>query len=282
MKEVIVILGQTATGKSKLAVKVAKKFSGEIISADSRQIYKGLDIGTGKITKVEMQSIPHHLLSLINPKKRFTVVNFKKLADEKIKEIIARGNTPIICGGTGFYIDSVTKGIIIPEVPPNTKLRLKLENKSADELFIILKHLDSARAKTIDIQNKVRLIRAIEIAEFLGKVPKIKIRKPKYKFIKVGLLLPEKALVKKIRKRVKRMFSDGLLSEIRRLKKAGVSKKRLREFGFEYYEPTEERVVLASIQYAKRQKTWFKRDKDIKWFSEKEYSKILGYIKGEL
>src|SRR3989338_10398270 len=116
MKKVIVILGQTAIGKSYLAVKIAKKINppagGEVISADSRQVYKGIDIGTGKITRVEMKGIPHHLLDVANPKNQFTVVQYKKLAEQKIKEIIARGKTPIICGGTGFYIDAVTKGII--------------------------------------------------------------------------------------------------------------------------------------------------------------------------
>ncbi len=119
MKKVIIILGQTATGKSALAVKIAKKINGEIISADSRQVYKGLDIGTGKITKKEMQSSPHHLLDVVNPSgEKFTVAEYKKLAENKIKEIITRGKTPIICGGTGFYIDAITKGVIFPEVPP--------------------------------------------------------------------------------------------------------------------------------------------------------------------
>jgi len=284
MKKVIVILGQTATGKSNLAVKIAKKINGlnrfkksvgrtsrsevlgEIISADSRQVYKGLDIGTGKITKKEMKGIPHHLLDAANPKHKFTVAEYKKLAEEKIKEIIFRGKTPIICGGTGFYIDTITKGIIFPEVPPNMKLRKELSNKSTTTLFNILKKLDPERVKNIDSKNKVRLIRAIEIAKALGKVPEIIKVKPKYKFIKIGLYLPENLLKKKIEKRVKKMFRDGLLNEIKKLKKSGVTAKRLKEFGFEYNNPTEEKVILETLKYAKRQMTWFKRDKQIKWF----------------
>src|SRR3989338_11675290 len=127
MKKILVILGQTATGKSDLAVKIAKKIHGEIISADSRQVYKGLDIGTGKITKREMGGVSHHLLDIANPKRKFTVAEYKKLAEIKIQEIISRDKIPIICGGTGFYIDAVTKGIIFPEVPPNIKLRKSLE-----------------------------------------------------------------------------------------------------------------------------------------------------------
>jgi tRNA dimethylallyltransferase len=266
MQKVIVILGQTATGKSDLAVKIAKKINGEIISADSRQVYKNLDIGTGKIKKVEMKGVLHHLLDVANPKKKFTVAEYKKLAEEKIKEIISQEKVPIICGGTGFYIDAITKGIVFPEVPPNLKLRKVLEKKSAPELLKILIKLDKARAKNIDTQNKVRLIRAIEIAKALGKVPKIKEVKPLYKFMKIGLYLPTNKLQKKVEKRVSKMFKMGLLNEIKKLKKLGVSDKRLKEFGFEYFKPTKEKVILETIRYAKRQMTWFKRDKQIKWF----------------
>ncbi len=266
MKKVIVILGQTATGKSDLAVKIAKKINGEIISADSRQVYKNLDIGTGKISKREMKGVSHYLLDIMNPKKKFTVAEYKKLAEEKIKEIISRDKTPIICGGTGFYIDAVTKGVVFPEVPPNVKLRKILEKKEAPELLKILIKLDKVRAKNIDINNKVRLIRAIEIAKALGKVPKIKETKPLYKFIKIGLYLPAEKLEKKVEKRVAKMFQAGLLNEIKKLKKLGVSDKRLKEFGFEYFEPTKDKVILGTIKYAKRQMTWFKRDKQIKWF----------------
>ena len=274
--KVIVILGQTATGKSNLAVKIAKKIHGEIISADSRQVYKGLDIGTGKITEKETRGVPHHLIDIANPKQKFTVVQYKKLAEEKIKEIIARGNTPIICGGTGFYIDAITKGVVFPEVPPNIKLRKTLAKKSEVEVFKILKKIDKERAKTIDSKNKVRLIRAIEIAKALGKVPKITEVKPKYKFIKIGLYLPPDELKKKITKRVKGMFKAGLLDEIKKLKKSGVSDKKFKEFGFEYFKPTEENVINETIKYAKRQMTWFKRDKEIKWFdASKKNNKFM-------
>ena len=258
-------MGQTATGKSNLAVKIAKKINGEIISADSRQVYKGLDIGTGKITKKEMRGIPHHLLDIANPKNKFTAAEYKLLAENKIEEIIARGKTPIICGGTGFYIDAITKGVVFPEVSPNQKLRKVLGKKDTSALFKILEKLDKKRAKNIDPQNKVRLIRAIEVARALGKVPEIREIKPKYRFIKIGLHLSKDELKKKIEKRVKKMFQNGLLDEIKRLKRSGVSEKRLKELGFEYFNPTYEKVVRQTLQYAKRQMTWFKRDKQIKW-----------------
>ncbi len=269
--KVLVILGQTATGKSSLAVKIAKRLAvsgveSEIISADSRQIYKKLDIGTGKISHKEMKGVPHHLIGVVNPKNKFTVAEYKKLALDKIEEIMARGKTPIICGGTGFYIDAITKGVIFPEVPPNAKLRKQLTRKSAIALFVVLKKLDPRRAKNIDPKNKVRLIRAIEIVKALGRVPAITEATPPYKFIKIGLYLSPDKLKAKVEKRVRKMFKDGLLDEIKKLKKMGITKKRLKELGFEYFEPTYEKVVKETLRYAKRQMTWFKRDKEIKWF----------------
>lgn len=276
-------MGQTATGKSNLAVKIALRLgsgqaqtSAEIISADSRQVYRDLNIGTGKITKKEMRGITHHLLDVANPKIRFTVTEYKKLAEKKIEEIILKNKVPIICGGTGFYIDAITKGIIFPKVPPNKKLRKTLEKKKEVELFKILKKIDSRRAKNIDKKNKVRLIRAIEIVKALGKVPKITQATPVYRFIKIGLYLPEEKLRRKIEKRVKGMFKAGLLTEIKKLKKAKISNKRLKELGFEYWEPTEKKVIVETLKYAKRQMTWFKRDKEIKWIDASPNNHSVG------
>lgn len=281
-QKIIVILGETATGKSDLAVKIARKINGEIISADSRQVYKGLDIGTGKITQKEMQGIPHYMIDVANSKKKFTVAEYQKLTNRAIVKIVNKGKVPIICGGTGFYIDAITKGTIFPEVPPNPKLRKILYSKSAIANFEYLKKLDPRRAKSIkdknEINNKVRLVRAIEIAKTLGKVTKLQSdtnfaraeNMSSYKFIKIGLFLPPDILKKKIEKRVKKMFNKknrgGLLNEIKKLKKSGISNKRLQEFGFEYDSPTYEKVVSGTIKYAKRQRLWFKKDKEIKWF----------------
>jgi len=275
-----------------LAVKIALRLNSgqakkngingaEIISADSRQVYKGLDIGTGKITKKEMLGVPHHLLDVVSPKNKFTVAEYKKLADKKVNEILARGKIPIICGGTGFYIDAITKGVVFPEVPPNLKLRKKLFAKSAIVNFATLKKIDPERAKNIDANNNVRLVRAIEVAKALGKVPEIAEVLPQFKFIKIGLYLQEDLLKKKIEKRVKKMFDDGLLDEIKKLKKparfggSGVSNKRLKELGFEYFEPDYEKVVAETLKYAKRQMTWFKRDKKIKWFKATDEASLL-------
>ncbi|MEJ0002097.1 MAG: tRNA (adenosine(37)-N6)-dimethylallyltransferase MiaA [bacterium] len=285
--KVLVILGQTATGKSDLAVAVARKFGGEVISADSRQVYKGLDIGTGKITKKEMQGVPHYLLDVASAKKKFTVAEYKALADAKIADIISRGKLPILCGGTGFYINAVTSGAVFPEVPPNQKLRATLEKKSAPVLFAMLKKLDARRANGIDAKNKVRLVRAIEIAKYMGKVPAVKYAKLPYQFIKIGLTLPLPDLETKIKIRLEKRIKAGMLREATRLHAAGLSWKRMEELGLEYRHMAlylqkkiskQEMIAgleTAILQYAKRQMTWFKRDKKITWYSPKDERKIL-------
>lgn len=286
--KIIVILGQTSTGKSDLAVRIAKQVGGEIISADSRQVYKGLDIGTGKIKISEMKNVPHHLLDVANPKKKFTVTEYQKLAIYAMAEIVARGHVPILCGGTGFYIDAITRGVIFPEVPPNEKLRKKLSLLDGRQLLIILKKLDRVRAKNIDAKNKVRLVRAIEVATALGKVPKIKETKPEYNFEKIGLYLPEAKLKKKIEKRLLVRIKAGMLNEAKKLHKNGLSWKRMEELGLEYRfmalhlqnritkKEMLEKLNSEIYKYAKRQMTWFKRDKEIKWFdaSKKDYGII--------
>jgi tRNA dimethylallyltransferase len=293
-KNIVVILGQTATGKSDLAVKLAKKYKGEVVSADSRQVYKDLDIGTGKITEKEMSGVPHHLLDIIEPKKQFSVQQYKNLAEEKINEIFSRGKVPIIAGGTGFYIDAVTKGIILPEVPANKKLRKALDKKSAESLFKILQKLDKARAKNIDRNNKVRLIRAIEIAKALGKVPKIKEAGSPYHFIKIGLHLPTPELKKKIAKRLLSRIEAGMIKEAQKLKRKGLSLKRMKELGLEYRylalyleKKISKQELIRNLNneiyhYAKRQMAWFKRDQTIKWFLPKETEKTVKFVQVQI
>lgn len=272
------ILGQTSTGKSDFAVEVARHIGGEVISADSRQVYKGMNLGTGKITKKEMKKVPHHLLDVASPKKTFSVSNFKKLADKKIKQILKRGAVPIICGGTGFYIDAVVDGIVLPEVPPNKKLRVILSKKNTDELYLQLKKLDPIRAETIDRKNPVRLIRAIEIAQALGSVPTPSHRQGLWLgVLKIGLALPDEVLKEKIKVRLLARIKKGMIKEIENLHKEGISWKRMEALGLEYKygalclqnkitkQEMIEKLVTETWQYAKRQKTWFKRDKNTLW-----------------
>jgi len=279
MQKVIIIIGQTATGKSDLAVKIAKKINGEVISADSRQVYKGLNIGTGKITKKEMKGVPHHLLDVANPMRQFSVSDYKKLAEKKIKEITKKGKAPIVCGGTGFYIDALLGKTILPEVPPNKKLREELWTKSAIALFVHLQKIDPERAQNIDAKNKVRLIRAIEIVETIGKVPAFTPQdSPVYQTLKIGLKLPEEKLKKRIKLRLKKRIRDGMAIELYDLHfKKKVPWKRFLELGFDqkyislYHQKKIDRQEMldklfeGNWKYAKRQMTWFKRDKQIIW-----------------
>jgi len=277
--KIIIILGQTATGKSDLAIKIAKRFNGEVISADSRQVYKGLDIGSGKIMEKEMRGVPHHLINVANPKKVFSVAEYKKLAEKAVEKIIRDGKVPIICGGTGFYIDALINDIVLPKVPPNIKLRKVLEKKSTQELFKILKKLDKRRAKNIDKNNPVRLIRAIEIAKALGKVPHLVLGVPSYDILKIGIKLSSEKLKNNIEKRLIKRLNSGMIKEVDNLHKSGLSYKRMRELGLEYKflanylnkkiskKEMVEGLYTAICQYSKRQDTWFKRDKDIKWFN---------------
>ena len=293
-KKMIVVLGPTASGKSDLAVRLAKKFDGEVISADSRQVYNGLNIGTGKITKREMRGVPHHLIDVASPTKTFTVAEYKKLADKSIGRIWSRGKLPIICGGTGFYIRAVIDNLIIPEVPPDKKLRRRLDKKTVDELFAILKSLDPRRAKEIDAKNPRRLIRAIEIATALGHVPHLEASLPSYDVLKVGLTLPDKILKQRIHIRLFARISRGMVAETKRLHKQGLSWKRMDELGLEYrylarylngeISKKEMTIKLEKEiwQYAKRQRTWFKKDKRIRWHMLSDKKKIEKEVRGFL
>lgn len=282
--KILVIVGPTATGKSDLAVRLAKKFKGEIISADSRQVYAGLDIGTGKITKKEMRGVLHHLLDVANPKKKFTVVKYVELAEKAIRNILSRDRLPIVVGGTGFYIEALVDGVILPDVPPDNKLRKKLQEKTAVQLFAMLKKLDPKRAKNIDPNNSRRLIRAIEIALQLGVVPQIK-RVSRYQPLFIGLNLPKEELKKKIKTRLEKRLA-GMITETRQLHKKGLSWKRMKELGLEYRylalyltkvltkEETAQQLESEIWHYARRQMTWFIRDERISWFHPKEVKKI--------
>ncbi len=327
--KIIVVLGQTSTGKSDLAVEIAQKFNGEVISADSRQVYRGMDLGSGKITHKEMQGVPHHLLDVADPKNIFSVADFQKLGTQAIQDILSRGKIPIVCGGTGFYIDALIYQTSLPEVPPNEKLRKELAQKSIEELQYILKEKLSQKCKLkheqsgplitylytllcsiinivsgiitrrndkvykgIDMQNPVRIIRAIEIIDALGYIPKIKKHKI-YNTLFIGLTLPKKQLDERIHQRIIKRLEQGMLKEAKRLLKSGVSHQRLQSLGLEYrfmskyilgelsYNEMIKQLTRATIQFAKRQRTWFKRNKEIHWFNpldKTERRKIFTHI----
>ena len=288
-RKIIVILGPTASGKSELAVKIAKKFNGEIISADSRQVYKRLDIGTGKITKKKMRGVPHHCIDIVSPRKVFTVADFKKHAEKAIEKIFAKNKIPIIVGGTGLYIQAIVDNIALPEVKPNWKLRKELEKKTTEEMFAILKKLDPERAENIDPKNPRRLIRAIEIAKALGKVPNLEASLPSWGPLQIGIKLSDKKLKENINKRLIQRLKKGMVAEAKKLHAQGLSWNRMDELGLEYRylakflkgeiskEEMTKKLKSEIWQYAKRQMTWFKRDKRIKWI--KNYNDIVKSVK---
>lgn len=279
--EILVIVGPTASGKSALAVKLARKLDGEVISADSRQVYKGLDIGTGKITKKEMQGVPHHLLDVASPKKVFTAHDFIGHGRAAIEDILRRGKLSIICGGTGFYIDALLGRIALPNVPANPKLRAQFKRKTAAQLFTMLKKLDPRRAKVIDGNNPVRLIRAIEIANVLGKVPDASTKPLPCSVKWIGIKPDDKTLKMKIHKRLIQRMKQGMVQEAKRLHRQGLSFKRMSELGLEYRylalflqkkitkPQLLDKIEQGNWHYAKRQMTYWRRNKDIKWMDLK-------------
>lgn len=277
--KLIVILGPTASGKSDLAVKIAQKFNGEIISADSRQVYRGMDIGTGKITKKEMRNIPHYFLNVASPKRQFTVAQYKRGALETINEIYKKAKIPVICGGTGFYIQAVVDGLIIPRVKPDQKLRKKLEKETTEALFKKLRKLDPYRAKSIDFKNRRRLIRALEIVIKTGKpVPKLK-KEPLFDIFYIGIKKSLPELKKAINKRVDKMIKQGLEKEVKRLVKK-YNRTMVLKSAIGYQEWLTDNPVmnikLHTYQFAKRQMTWFKRNKQIRWVqSYKQAEKLV-------
>jgi len=294
--KIIVILGPTASGKSTLAVDLAKKFNGEIISADSRQIYKGMDIASGKITKKEMKSVKHYLIDITLPNKIISLAQWKKLANQSIKKILARKKLPIICGGTGLYISALVNNFNIPKGQADSSLRMRLEQKDIKELFTELKKIDPKTAKTIDKKNKRRLVRALEVATKTGQSFRDQQKKatPKYEFLQIGIDIPRDELFRKINKRVGLMLKKGLLREAKKLLKrypttlpsmSGIGykeierfiNKKLNERGKPFTEKeTIEYIKSNTRHYAKRQITWFKRDTNVKWMTKpKEIEKLI-------
>jgi tRNA dimethylallyltransferase len=283
--KVLVIAGPTASGKTSLSIKLAKQFSGEIISADSRQVYRGLDIGSGKVTTEEMDSVPHHLLDVINPSETYTADLFKKAATRAITDIIQRDNLPIIAGGTFFYVDTLLGKITTPEIPPNPSLRAKLETYTVEELFSELRERDPRRALEMDPQNGRRLIRALEIVSALGAVPVIPTDEP-YNVLTIGIITEKEALRARFKQRAEEWLEQGFIGEIEALLASDLPRKRLQEIGFEYLlgiELFEEKITTDEFlqkfieknwQYAKKQTMWLKRDKTIQWFEKSDTEAI--------
>ncbi len=290
LPSLVVILGPTASGKSELAIKLAKEFRGEIVSADSRQIYQEMDVGTGKLTKKQMTGFPHHLINLVKPNQEFTLAQYKKLAIKTIKDIQKRNKLPFLVGGTGLYIQAVIDNLAIPQAKPNKKLRNKLEKLTNQKLLSQLKKIDPLTASTIDPHNKRRLVRALEVC-LLTKKPFSEQRKKGqslFNVLQIGLGLNKKTLHKKIDQRVEQMIKMGLIEETKKLvRKYSFNLPAMSGIGYQEVsqhlqgkispERAKELIKLHTRQYARRQMTWFKRDQRIKWI--KNYSQAEKLIR---
>ncbi len=312
-QKLIVIVGPTASGKTSLAVELARKFNGEIVSADSRQVYRGMDIGTGKDLKdyrkgsgVRFQvlgTVRHHLIDVVSPSTNFTLAQYQKRAYRAIKDILKRGKVPILVGGTGLYVQAVVDGYVLPHAPPDPQLRAGLAKLSVSKLCAQLKKLDPITYRVIDKNNRRRLERAIEICLGTG-IPLSKQRAkqaPPYKVLMLGLSPARQVLDRRIDARLKERLQQGMIEEVARLHKQGISWKRLESFGLEYRyisrylrsRPQEKRAHFVDRQkvreieneigydeivrelsgaikdFSRRQMTWFKRDARIVWMKKK-------------
>ncbi len=302
---IICVIGPTSSGKSELAVKLAQKYNGEIISADSRQIYRGFNLSSGKVegqwkdfptknlskqTNAKKQifiykNIPHYLIDEASPKTQYSIAKFQRLGTKIVKDILKRGKTPIICGGTMHWVDGLATGQTIPEVKPNPELRKQLEQLTLPELFERLKKLDPERANNIDSKNPRRLIRALEIIDSTGKPVPTVTNKHEWSVIWIGINPGNEQLEKNIYKRILSRIKDGMIEEISDLHRNGLSWKKLEEFGLEFKfvslflqnklskqempkQEMIEQLFAAHKKYVKRQLTWWKRNKQIRWFKD--------------
>ena len=277
LPKLIVILGPTACGKSGLGVTLAKKYGGEIVSADSRQVYRGLDLGTGKITAEEMEGIPHHLLDVVDPGEQFSVARFQPMAYEAIDGILGRGRVPFLVGGTGLYVRAVAEGYVFHAAPPDPALRSELESLSIEALR---ERLTSAGVELDEdcYHNRPRLVRLLE-KHLSGEDPHAEAeRQPRYEVLTLGVGYPRETVCRRIDDRLIARLEAGMIEEVASLRKNGVSDAFLEGLGLEYRYilryltgtlPDEAALVdelgRAIKRFAKRQVSWFKKDQEVHW-----------------
>ncbi len=298
--KILVVLGPTASGKTALAVSLARRFKGEIVSADSRQVYKGMDIGSGKDLQEYgrgANKIPYHLIDVVSPEEDFNVAKYQKLAKEAIEDIAGRNKLPILAGGTGLYLQSIIDGFRLFPKQPDLDKRRELEAKSVSELYRLLEKIKpdfAIKLNNSDRNNPRRLIRYLEIISGGGSLEKPKVDK-RMDFLILGLRQDDNLMRERILKRIiTRLEKQNMIDEVSRLLDEGISSRKLISFGLEYrfitwyledklsYDEMIEKLLLASYRFAKRQKTWFKRlekqGKKINWLEgdvKKEAEKLV-------
>lgn len=285
-KPLIAILGPTASGKTAISLKIAREFRGEIISADSRQIYRYMDIGTDKIPVSMQEGVKHYLLDIIEPNGEFTVADFKRMSLKIITEIHARQNVPILCGGTGLYLDAVIENYQIPQIPPQYDIRQKLaqyyEQHGALALHELLKEKDPEAASSIHPNNVRYVIRALEINMVGGDRKTDRKGERMFNVFKIGIDWPREKLYERINRRVDNQLERGLLNEVKTLLMKGYHEKLPAMSSLGYLELVShikgekslpeavEDIKRNTRNYAKRQMTWFRRYKDIRWVAGEE------------
>jgi len=295
----ITILGATASGKTSVATHVALALDGEIISADSRQVYRGMDLGTGKDYAdyiINEKPIPYHLIDIVDAGYEYNVFEYQKDFLKVFEDVEKRGKLPVMCGGSGLYLEAVLKNYKLIQVPINEELRNKLEEKSLDELTRILKTYKSELHNQTDIENEKRAIRAIEIEEYYLSHPEINIGMPDMRSLVVGVQFDRQTRRKRITTRLRQRLRDGMLDEVQRLLDSGLTPEQLTYYGLEYkfmtqhltgeltYQEMFEGLNVAIHQFAKRQMTWFRRMEkqgiEIRWLDgfmplEEKVAKIV-------
>ena len=278
LPKLIVIEGTNASGKSALGVELASRFSGEIVSADSRQVFERLDLGSGKITPEEMRGVPHHLLNVRKPGEFFSMADFQRLSYEAIDGIIARGNVPFLVGGTGLYVDAVADGYVLSEKATDLDLRAELETYDTPALYEMLK--EKLPDTDVDPKNRHRVMRLLEKLAAGDVAPGTK--SPRYSLLKLGVTWSREILKQRIDERLERRLQQGMVDEVKSMLDDGVSEEFLVKLGLEYkyltwyltgkigYEQMVEELGNAIKRFAKRQMTWFRRDPRIIWLDMNE------------
>ena len=288
----IIIAGPTAVGKTALSVALAKRIGGEIVSADSMQVYRGMDIGTAKVTKEETCGVPHHLIDVLDPKDPFNVMTFRSMVKDAIRGIASRGSVPVLVGGTGFYIQSVLYDVQFEEDASSEELRKELEQEAdvlgAEKMHERLRALDPDAAEAIHPNNIKRVVRALEYCLSTGRKISVHNREQRertspYSFLFYVLTMDRAALYQRIDLRVDQMMEQGLLAEVKRLRDEGVTSDMVSMQGLGYrqifdylegiatLEEAVERIKRETRHFAKRQLTWFRREPDARWINVSEY-----------
>jgi tRNA dimethylallyltransferase len=283
LPRVVAVVGTNASGKSALGVKLAAEFGGEIVSADSRQVYRGLDIGAGKLSREDRGGVDHHLLDVADPRDVYSLADYQRDAYRAIEGILGRGNSPFIVGGTGLYVEAVTEGYQLVAARPDPERRRELETLDLEELTRLLVAADPEALDHVEPGNRRRVVRAIEIVEAGVPYSATRRRRPRYEVLKLGVTWPRETLHQRIGARLRARIDGGMVEEVQGLVASGVAFERLEELGLEYRHvarflrgdyPTRDELIgameTAIRRFARRQSAWFRRDSDITWLEPQD------------